>query len=516
MERGKRSLNAGRFLPIMILAMLLGSGPAWAAEYAELHFSKGVLSFNEGRFEEALQELERAAELEPREAETHYYLGLVHSQLRGFPSAVAAFQRALELDPALKKVHYELGVAYFNLPDYPQALQEFRQAEEYEPRRAMVPFFLGYAHYLRKEYDRCLPYFKRAQELDPALKQNALFFSGMADLGRERFEEAKETFQAVVEADPQTDLALAARRYLVGIEERKRLSRRWSLRTNVGLQYDDNVNLEPIDSSPLVLPREFNKDQRDLRPAFFLTGEYKLLKGPGWGSALRYTFYQSIHSHLHGFDYESHQGLLSASRQGKVREMPYQINLDYGYTHGLLGQARYLGGHGVGATFSLVESPRYFTQLQYRFQKRDFHFEIPRPPFNRDSNNHALGLTQFIFSADRARYLRLGYVFDMDQARGSNWDYQGHRLLLGLQTPIWRSFRVHAEAEYYPQGYRHPSTVFHKKRRDKEYTYSVGLDWELRKGLALSFQYLRKNHDSNIAQNDYERDVYSLGFTVGF
>lgn len=529
MERRKRSLNGGRFLPIMILAMLLWGGQGWAAEYAELHFSKGVSNFNEGRFEEALQALNRAAELEPQEAETHYYLGLVHNQLRGFPSAVAAFKRALELDPALKKVHYELGVAYFNLPDYPQAIQELQWAEEYEPRRAMVPFFLGYAHYLQKEYDRSPPYFKRAQELDPTLKQNALFFSGMADLGRERFEEAKGEFQAAVEADPKSDLALAARRYLEGIEERKRLAKRWSLRANLGLQYDDNVNLEPdkglfkgLDLPPAgKLPEGIDKDQRDFRPALFLTGEYKLLKGRGWESALHYTFYQSLHSHLEEFDYQNHQGLLSASRQGKVGQMPYQIHFDYGYTNGLLGQNRYLGNHGGGATLSLVEGRQYLTQLQYRFQKRDFHFGVTKPPDNRDSNNrdsdnHALGVTQFFFSADRARYLKLGYTFDMDRAKGDNWDYQGQRLLLGLRSPVWRSLRVHAEAEYYPQDYRHRNPRFKKTRRDKEYAYSLGLEWELKKDLVLSFRYLGRNHDSNIKLYDYDRGVYSLGVVLGF
>lgn len=361
MERGKRPLDLGRFL-LFLIAMTLWDGRAWAAEYAELHFSKGVSSFNEGRLEEALQ--------------------------------------------------------------------EFQQAEEHEPKRAMVPFFRGYSHYLRKEFNRSFPYFKRARELDPTLKQNAHFHSGMAYRSLERFPEAKEAFQAAVEADPQTDLALAAQRYLEGIEERKRLAKRWSLCTNLAFQYHDNVNLEPTESS--VLPRDLNEDEKDFRPAFFLTREYKLLKRWGWESALRYTFYQSIHSRLHDFDYQNHQGLLSISRQGRVRKMPYQIHLDYGYTNGLSSEARYLEGHGVGATFSLMEKARYRTQLQYRFQNRDFHFKIRTPSFNRDSNNHALALTQFLFSANRTGYLKLGYAFDIDRAQGDNWDYQGHRLFLGL------------------------------------------------------------------------------------
>lgn len=515
MEWEERSPGVGRFLFWLVLVgVALWTGRVGAAEYAELYFSKGVLSFNEGRFEEALQELDRAVALEPQEAEIHYYLGLVHSQLRGFPSAVAAFQRSLEVDPSLEKVHYDLGVAYFNLADYSQAIQAFRRAEGYEPRRAMVPFFLGYAHYLRKELDGCLAHFKRAQELDPALKQNAQFFSGMAYMSLERFPEAKEAFQSAVAADPKTDLALASQRYLEGIEERKRLSRRWSLRTHLGFQYDDNVSLEPTGSP--VLPGRPDEDEEDFRPAFFLTGEYKLFKRAGWESALRYNFYQSIHSRLHDFDYHSQQGLLSLSRQGKLQQLPYQIQFDYGYTYGLLGEARYLEGQGTGATLSVAEGAQGLTQVFYRFQKRDFHFEIPQPAFNRDSDNHAIGLTQWLFSAHHTRSLKLGYLFDVDQARGNNWDYEGHRVLFGVQSSLGRRLRIHAEAEYYPQRYRHVNTRSQKRRRDKEYTYSLGLEWELRKSLTLSVRYLRKNHDSNIADYDYERDVYSVGFALGF
>ncbi len=77
-----------------------------AGDVAVYRAFEGQISFELGRFEEALRHLEHAALIDGESAHAVYYLGLVEERLGRFEEAGAAFQRANALDPE----HYPLPV----------------------------------------------------------------------------------------------------------------------------------------------------------------------------------------------------------------------------------------------------------------------------------------------------------------------------------------------------------------------------------------------------------------------
>jgi tetratricopeptide (TPR) repeat protein len=65
---------------------------------ARRHFDRSLELYRAGRYSEALGELQRAAELDPRGKDLFFNLSLVHEKLGQLPEAITALERFLELE----------------------------------------------------------------------------------------------------------------------------------------------------------------------------------------------------------------------------------------------------------------------------------------------------------------------------------------------------------------------------------------------------------------------------------
>ena len=500
------------FLLILFL-IFCTTTPSLSAENYELFFSKGILSFNQGNYKEALKAFDKAADLKPDLVEIQYYLGLTHTELENNKEALKAFEKVISADPTYPRVHYDLGVVYYRLGHYPKALKEFEIAEKQEPKRAMLYYFKAHIFYLQNKFSESLPLFTKAGELDPGLKQTTHFFRGLALLKLDRQEDSKHEFQTALNLDPTSDLGKAANRYLEAIKKEKAIEpKKWSLNTSLSYQYDDNVVLESdnTDSATRI------SNEGDSRAVIFVDGEYRFIQTHPWLMGIRYNFYQSIHSRLHDYDLQNHQGTLFGSYQGKCGNIPYQFQLDYKYSNSILNEKRYLQSHGVTATLNLQWNSNLLTQLQYRFQDKDFHYDITHHTANRDGINNVVGITQYIFLFNNRGYFRAGYFYDNDSTGGSNWDYDGYKALAGLRFPFLYKTTVDMDFNYYQQEYDNNDFFFNHSRRDEEYTYSFSVYKNLFKHFDLIFRYTRIDNGSNIDFYDYDRNIYSLTFSLRF
>jgi tetratricopeptide (TPR) repeat protein len=78
---------------------------AWAARY-----NLALVLVGDGRFQEAIGQLEEAVRLRPDYAEAHTNLANALSQTGRYGEAVPHFERALQLDPANATTHYNFGL----------------------------------------------------------------------------------------------------------------------------------------------------------------------------------------------------------------------------------------------------------------------------------------------------------------------------------------------------------------------------------------------------------------------
>ncbi|HNR12033.1 MAG TPA: tetratricopeptide repeat protein [Thermodesulfobacteriota bacterium] len=491
---------------------------ALARGSAEYFFSSGVVAFSQKDFEKALAEFTEASRLDPENAQIQHYRGMTYLHLGEYDRAVDALKTAAELDPAIKEIHYDLGVAYFRAGMYAQALARFRAGQAAEPDRAMVYFYQGYTHYMLGEYYAAEPLFRKAEEMDPSLVQSCRFFRAMSLARSGKKTEAEEQFQAAIDADPTSELAEAAAALRSDSAAHPSGNKRWNITGSLSTQYDDNVSLQPDDLSTEV---EIS-DEEDVRAVVYLVGDYHVKESADWSLVTRYSLYQSIHASLHDFDLTQNEINVGLERALKNAWLPAITGLDVNYSHNLLNGRRYLELTHLRTMLGVNLTPKNYLQMQYRLQAKDFHYSLDASDYSvdsadadRDAVNHLVGWNHFWFHGSNSRcYLRWGFLYDRDRANGDDWEYSGYRFLVGYFSPLWKKVNLTVDGEYYYQDYDAVDSLGGKERSDREITWVLSLDRNIGKHLNVALQYLGRDHDSNIDEYAYDRNVTMITLTA--
>jgi adenylate cyclase len=114
---------------------------------AEGHMLAGLIHMDRNQHEEAIAELERAAELSPNDAGTWYTLASV-SNMAGYPErAIGLVERAMRLNPHYSVEYpWELGHSYYLIGDLQKAIVAMTRALALNPEFHPAHFFLVAAY----------------------------------------------------------------------------------------------------------------------------------------------------------------------------------------------------------------------------------------------------------------------------------------------------------------------------------------------------------------------------------
>ncbi|MBI5854951.1 MAG: tetratricopeptide repeat protein [Nitrospirae bacterium] len=489
----------------------------------ELNFSKGLLKYNQGLYPEAEALLSEALKEKPGDAETRYYLGQTLLRNSRPAEAERIFLSLLESDPTSGRVLLGLGIAQYQQESYRDALTNLASAQQALPEDPLVHFYQGLAHNKLGQYDQAHPRLFKAMSLSPDLAADARYQSGLAYYRQGVPDEAKHEFEAVIQAEPQSELARSAREFLQQLTGSKpaTTAKWWDLNFSVSSQYDSNVVLLPGGIQPPGGSTGISKKE-DYRTALSGRGEVRPFDNGIWTLGTAYSLYQSFHRTLSAFDVQDHTPSLYVQHKAG----PLTSRLSYAYDYINVGRSPYLIAHALQPTFTVTESDRLYTQVHLRYQNKDF--QHGRFLFNstRDGKNWMAGVTQYLLFADKQAHVRLGYVFDKDVTGGgspatttpgnttnADWAYEGHRLTTGIGLPpVWQ-FRTDMAFDYYRQDYLNPnsfSTTGTTIRRDNIYLFNATVSRELLAGLSVIAQYSYTRDQVNVAAFDYNRNIVSL------
>jgi tetratricopeptide (TPR) repeat protein/glycosyltransferase involved in cell wall biosynthesis len=183
---------------------LLEQAIAADGRQAQFHYNLGVVYQSNHRLEDAVEAYRQAAELEPRSAEVHNNLGFALYELGRLDEAIAALERALQLQPEHAQAHNNLGLALGASGKSDRALASFRRAIRFNPQLSEAHFNLGLALTSVGKNHAAVNSFRRTIEINPqhgeARRRLALLLSQLGDLG------AIEALRELSQADPQDAL----------------------------------------------------------------------------------------------------------------------------------------------------------------------------------------------------------------------------------------------------------------------------------------------------------------------
>jgi tetratricopeptide (TPR) repeat protein len=533
--------RALRALGICLLcAILAASGEPAAAQEPldpqayDLNIAKGLIRFSSGQYSEAERLFQAALEASPGDSRASFYLGQTLIRLKRPEAAQAIFQKLLYKNQDDGRAWLGLGMAQYGRGQHTEALASLDKAEKFLPSDPLVSYYQGLAYHQKGAFDLSPGRFLRARTLSADLAAPSHYYSGIAYYQRGLVEEAREEFSAAIKAgEPESELVKSARTFLEQAGGSETAGpKRWDLSLTVMTQFDNNVVLLPLGTSPPGGNSGISQKE-DIRTAMFARAEYRPLQTETWLGGASYGVYQSFHSTLSGFDVENHTPAAFLQRQFG----PFQARAQYSFDYIKVGRQPFMVSHTVQPLFTLSEGYHAFTQIQFRYQAKDFQDARFQGNSFRDGKNWLTGFTQYFLFADNTGNLRMGYAFDTDRTGGgspsmavlgsqtnADWAYSGHRFSAGVGLPAVLTYKIDVDFNYYRQIYANPNSfaeglagdVSTLRRRDHIYSMTATLGRDFTEWLSGSFQYAYTRDQSNISSFDYNRSVYSLMLTGRF
>lgn len=124
--------------------------PNYATAYHWYSFSLAAMC----RIKEAVEEIERAYELDPLSLMINTNMGTVFYWARRYDTAIETYLKALEIDPSFWPAHWMLGLAYKQVGRFAEAIAELIKAAKLSGGNSLPTAALGHAYALAGMKDK--------------------------------------------------------------------------------------------------------------------------------------------------------------------------------------------------------------------------------------------------------------------------------------------------------------------------------------------------------------------------
>ncbi|MFN6518546.1 MAG: tetratricopeptide repeat protein [Nostoc sp. CreGUA01] len=187
-------------------------------KYVEAIVGRGRTYYLMGRDKESLQDFDRAIELNPKE-EWAIHRGITYHLMERYEEALQDFNDAIEINPKDERAFATRGSTYSSMERYDQALEDFNRAIELNPKYEWAIAERGKTYRLMERYDQALHDYNHAIELNPKYDWT---IAGRGETYRlmERYDQALQDFNRAIELDPKYDWAIAHRGITYHLMER--------------------------------------------------------------------------------------------------------------------------------------------------------------------------------------------------------------------------------------------------------------------------------------------------------
>lgn len=174
---------------------------ALAKDDVRAHFTLGVLLAAQEQYKDAIHELEAADALKPGTFEILHDLGQVYLKSGDNDRALEVLNRALKLQPDSVETMYLAAQAYSNEENELSGLDLLVKAHKLDPRNTDVIFLMARLSMKQAFYGDAIPLLEEGLKIAPK-RPNLLAALGESYFMMGRVEQAKQTFQTLIEVDP--------------------------------------------------------------------------------------------------------------------------------------------------------------------------------------------------------------------------------------------------------------------------------------------------------------------------
>jgi tetratricopeptide (TPR) repeat protein len=178
--------------------------------YAQRHYETSLDLFEQGQYDKALAQIEKAISKAPDNPDFYSTKGVFLHKMNDVIKAIGAYMTALEVAPDHVFSHYNLGLIYMKQNKTLQAIQEWEMVVKLKPEDEDAVFNIAVAlsHLGRRQ--EAMPFYKRVLEINPehiqAHQNLGVIFRDEGDFKKAKFhlnrlQELDSTYVEVVQAE---------------------------------------------------------------------------------------------------------------------------------------------------------------------------------------------------------------------------------------------------------------------------------------------------------------------------
>jgi tetratricopeptide (TPR) repeat protein len=160
----------------------------------------------QGQYHEAIKLLEQILHDDLEATEAFEELGDNYMNLREYAKAISAIKMAISLNPESANAHYLLGFSYSALNDFSNSIKELEIANKLSANHPEILRCLGWSLFHGNKENQGLIILSRAHNLSPD-DNYILTDMGMCYLVKREYNKAKQTFETILQNDPQNEKA---------------------------------------------------------------------------------------------------------------------------------------------------------------------------------------------------------------------------------------------------------------------------------------------------------------------
>jgi len=135
-----------------------------------------------GKYNEAIEILNRAKKMDPKNIKVYNLLGWAHIHLQQYDKSSMIFQEVLKMDPKNEMAHANIGYINHKKGLYGEAIEKLSAIEKNAKNKQAVLyalFYLGLVYYEREMYEDSVEFLNRAISVGPNLYE-AYYYLGKA------------------------------------------------------------------------------------------------------------------------------------------------------------------------------------------------------------------------------------------------------------------------------------------------------------------------------------------------
>jgi uncharacterized protein (TIGR03032 family) len=187
---------------IALCQQILSRHPTCAAGWHAL----GMVAFQQGKLNVALEKIQQAIALSPTVAEFHDHAGVIYCQLGQIEAGIQAYRIALNLNPDAVDTRYNLALAWQNLGQWQTATTTYLQVLAQQPDYIWAHQQLGHLSQQQQQPQAAIAHYRQALQLNPTFAPAQQALAILLEL----LDQSVPPTDIAVTDIPPTDIAVTA------------------------------------------------------------------------------------------------------------------------------------------------------------------------------------------------------------------------------------------------------------------------------------------------------------------